>query len=188
LKAGKGHHWRGAPRYQAGLLAERHHQVGQRRVPAIEPTDDHHVHLATDGGLLAWAGPWPRGVILAAIIGGTANYSPRLWRTSSSFVFAPTKGHPLVQRYRDQDRLRSAIPHADSLIDLPLSPFVGEVSCADVIELPRRQYQWLNRAERVVAADLSDYLEFELTTAPPRAVHRLSITHKSPMPDPGISR
>ena len=83
-------------------------------------------------------------------------------------VIAPTKGHPLVDRYQDPARLREAIPHADRLIGLPRTPFVGEASYADVIELLHRQSSWLNRAERQVAEDLSAYLEFKLTSGKPR--------------------
>ena len=81
-------------------------------------------------------------------------------------VVAPTKGHPLVKRYRDHQRLRAAIPHADQLIGLPSGPFVGELSYADIIDLLRRQSRWLNRSERMIASDLTDYLGFKLS---PRA-------------------
>ena len=60
-------------------------------------------------------------------------------------------------------------------MDLPRPPFVGEVGYAEVIELLRRQSRWLSRAERVVAANLSDYLEYKLVTAPGRMTYRKSI-------------
>ncbi len=78
-------------------------------------------------------------------------------------VVAPTKGHPLVARYRDPRRLRAAIPHADRLIGLPRGPFVGELAYADIVDVLERQSRWLNRAERTVATDLSDYLRFKLS-------------------------
>jgi hypothetical protein len=83
-------------------------------------------------------------------------------------VVAPTKGHPLVQRYRDHDRLRAAIPHADQLIGLPKGPFIGELCYADIIALLQRQARWFNRAERLIASDLTDYLEHKLTVSPAR--------------------
>ena len=78
-------------------------------------------------------------------------------------VVAPTKGHTLVGRYRDEERLRAAIPHADQLVGLPRGPFVGELAYADIIDLLRRQSRWFNRTERNVATDLSDYLQFKLS-------------------------
>jgi hypothetical protein len=81
-------------------------------------------------------------------------------------VLAPTKGHTLVGRYRDPGGLLAAIPHADRLIGLPPPPFVGEFGYADIIDLLRRRYRWFSRAERRVAEDLVDYLEFKLTAAP----------------------
>lgn len=80
-------------------------------------------------------------------------------------VVAPTKGHPLVSSYRRPDRLRRAIPHSDRLIGLPRTPFIGELGYADIAVLLRRQSRWLNRAEREVAAGLTEYLEFKLQAA-----------------------
>jgi hypothetical protein len=79
-------------------------------------------------------------------------------------VLLPGKGHPLVHRYRDQQCLREAVPHADRLIGLPRPPFVGELSFFDVMDLLRRQSRWFSRPERQVAADLASYLEFKLGT------------------------
>lgn len=81
-----------------------------------------------------------------------------------ALVVAPTKGHPLVARYRDDGCLRSAIPHADQLIGLPRGPFVGELAFRDIIELLGRQARWFGRAERRIAADLGDYLGFKLSS------------------------
>ncbi len=77
-------------------------------------------------------------------------------------VFSPRKGHPLVQRYRDPSALRKAIPHAEKLKRLPQSPFVGEFSFGDVIEMLRAQSRWFKRAERMIAKDLTEFLEFKL--------------------------
>ena len=79
-------------------------------------------------------------------------------------VVAPTKGHPLVARYRDDDRLCSAIPHADQLIGLPRGPFVGELDYLDIIDMLERQTRWFNRAKRRIATDLGDYLGFKLSS------------------------
>lgn len=95
-------------------------------------------------------------------------------------VLAPTKGHPLVGRYRRQERLRAAVPHADRLIGLPRSPFLGELAYADIIETLRRQSRWFNRAERRVVGDLSEYLEYKLSTRPHRLTGTSTPGHPSP--------
>jgi hypothetical protein len=78
-------------------------------------------------------------------------------------VLAPTKGHPLVSRYRDPELLRRAIPQADRLVGLPRMPFVGELSYADIIGSLLGRRRWLTRIEQRVAEDLVDYLEFKRT-------------------------
>ena len=87
-------------------------------------------------------------------------------------VLAPGKGHPLVERYRDPERLRAAIPHADRLIGLPKPPFVGELSYPDIVSVLCRQSRWFNRAERRVVEDLSGYLDFKGSAVPGKATSR----------------
>lgn len=87
-------------------------------------------------------------------------------------VLAPNKGHLLVERYRNLAHLWKAIPHSDKLIGRPRLPFVGEISYADVAGLLRRQSRWFNRAERLIAEDLTAYLEFKLTTIPAKSSPR----------------
>jgi hypothetical protein len=77
-------------------------------------------------------------------------------------VFSPNKGHQLVERYRNLGSLRKAIPHSEKIKNLPRSPFVGEFSFRDVVKLLRDQSRWFNRAERTVAEDLAEFLEFKL--------------------------
>lgn len=84
-------------------------------------------------------------------------------------VLAPMKGHPLVERYRDPELLRAAIPHFDRLIGLPRPPFLGELDYSDIINLLRRQSRWFTRAERRVIDDLTTYLEYKLTSFPARS-------------------
>ncbi|HWL08248.1 MAG TPA: hypothetical protein VNQ76_07585 [Planctomicrobium sp.] len=80
-------------------------------------------------------------------------------------LLTPTTGNPLVQEYRNPDRLRSSIPHGDRLKTLPKSPFLGELGYRDVVELLKRQQKWLSKPEQRMAEGLKDYLEFK--------VHRL---------------
>jgi hypothetical protein len=81
-------------------------------------------------------------------------------------VMAPTKDHPLVKRYRDPRLFREAIPHSDQLIGTPRSPFVGELSYADLASLLRCQSRWFSRPERQVIDALTAYLEYKLTSNP----------------------
>ena len=84
------------------------------------------------------------------------------WRDLVVLVVAPNRGHPLVARYRDEARLRAAIPHAERLVGLPCGPFVGELDYGGIIAVLRRQARWFAPAERRVATELSNYLEFKL--------------------------
>ena len=81
---------------------------------------------------------------------------------SWSWWCAPTKGHPLVASYRDRKQLQKAIPHANRLIGLPKSPFVGEFSYRDISRLLDRQSRWFTRPERRVIDQLRAYLEYKL--------------------------
>ena len=93
---------------------------------------------------------------------------PQPPRDFAALVLSPVKGHPLVDRYLDPRRLRAAIPHSDRLVGLPRTPFVGQLDYADIDATLRRQSRWMNAAERRVAGDLADYLEYKRATLPPR--------------------
>jgi len=73
----------------------------------------------------------------------------------------PSKGHPLVQEYCDDNRLRAAIPHSDQLVGLPASPFIGELSYRDIVTVLRRQKFQFTRPERYLINSLGDYLTFK---------------------------
>lgn len=81
-------------------------------------------------------------------------------------VLAPTKGHPLVERYRDPQQLRASIPHFDRLRSLPRSPFVGELSYGDITEVLDGHSRLMTSFERRVVSDLNAYLEFKSTSLP----------------------
>lgn len=78
-------------------------------------------------------------------------------------LLTPIKGNPLVQDYRDVNRLKAAIPDSERLRDLPRLPFIGELGYRDVIDLLRRQRKWFSRPERILIDDLDRYLEFKLS-------------------------
>lgn len=83
-------------------------------------------------------------------------------------VVTPDGGQPLVERYRDPVQLRAAIPHSDLIPRLPRLPFLGELSYRDLIHILRRQRRWFGRPERMLVDQLSEYLEFKLSTQPRR--------------------
>jgi hypothetical protein len=99
---------------------------------------------------------------------------PQATRDLIVLIVAPSKGHPLVRRYRDPDGLRNAIPHSDKLNGLPRSPFVGELNYSDIANLLRHQSRWFTHAERQVVDHLTAYLEFKLTTLSSRSSPRSS--------------
>jgi hypothetical protein len=78
-------------------------------------------------------------------------------------LLAPSSGSPLVQEYRDPDRLRQAIPHGQRLTKLPRTPFIGELSYKDAIGILATQRRWFTRPEKIVVDQVSDYLRFKLT-------------------------
>ena len=78
-------------------------------------------------------------------------------------LLTPTSGNPLVQEYRHADRLRSAIPHAERLKDLPRSPFIEELSYRSVIDILSEQQRWFSLPERRLIDELNEYLRFKLT-------------------------
>jgi len=82
---------------------------------------------------------------------------------------SPKKGHALVERYRQAEHLLASIPHSDTLVGLPASPFIGEVSFCDISKTLHRQRQRLLRPERCLVDSLRDYLTFKLRTMALRA-------------------
>ena len=83
-------------------------------------------------------------------------------------VISPEKDQPLVARYRDPARLRTAIPHSDLIPQLPRLPFIGELGYHDLVLLLRRQRRWFTSPERILVDQLTEYLEFKLATRPRR--------------------
>jgi hypothetical protein len=76
-------------------------------------------------------------------------------------LLSPTKGHPLVQNYRNPERLRESIPHNDRLVGLPKSPFIGEIGYPEIASILRRQTKFFTRPERLAVETLVAYLEFK---------------------------
>lgn len=91
---------------------------------------------------------------------------PRAARDLVVLVLSPTRGHPLVERYRDRQRLLAAIPHSERLTGLPRGPFVGQLDYQDILSTLANQSRWMSAPERRVAATLKDYLEFKRSNLP----------------------
>jgi hypothetical protein len=73
-------------------------------------------------------------------------------------IISPTRGQPLIQKYRREGAIWNALPRPDLLLDLPRRPFVGEISYGDIATILRSNERWLTRAERDLAGILSEYL------------------------------
>lgn len=72
-----------------------------------------------------------------------------------------TKGHPLVEAYRDADHLLKQFPPTRRPAALPDGPFVGELAYRDIAAVLRRNLAEMGRAEQRAAYDLLDYLELK---------------------------
>jgi hypothetical protein len=88
-------------------------------------------------------------------------------------LVSPEKGHPLVQEYRDPERLRAAIPHSKRIPQLPSSPFIGELSYRDIGRVLREQRRWFSRPERILLDLFTDYLDFKRANRPKKLAPEL---------------
>ena len=90
-------------------------------------------------------------------------------------LLAPDRGHRLVDKYRDTDRLRESIPHADRLVGFPREPFVGELGYDDVTDVLRRHKKFFSRSERQLADTLATFLQAKRRQAEPAVDRQLDI-------------
>lgn len=83
-------------------------------------------------------------------------------------LVAPSRGNPLVGKYRNSAKLLASIPHADKLRGLPRTPFVGELSFTDIADVLKRQRRHLTAPERRLVDQLVAYLALKsaVRTAP----------------------
>lgn len=86
-------------------------------------------------------------------------------RNIAVLLWSPRKGEPLVAKYRQPSSVAQAIPQAERLLTLPKTPFVGEVSYRDLIQILQGNQRWMLRPERLIAEDLCDYLRFKMASA-----------------------
>jgi len=89
-------------------------------------------------------------------------------------VLAPFKGHPLVERYRNDQKLREAIPYAERLVGLPRGPFVGEIDYEDIESTLKHHFRWMTPMERRLAEGMTDYLDFKRSNVPNKMALRIN--------------
>ena len=77
-------------------------------------------------------------------------------------LVTPSDGNPLVQEYRNPERLRAAIPQGEKLSQLPKGPFIGELSYNGIVQILKSQRKWFTKSERILVDDLTEYLGFKL--------------------------
>ena len=78
-------------------------------------------------------------------------------------LMSPKRGNPLVTEYRDEKRLRAAIPNGERLYQLPRLPFIGELDYGGVIHVLEDNQRFLSVTERRLASELVDYLRFKMS-------------------------
>lgn len=76
-------------------------------------------------------------------------------------LMSPKSGHPLVEEYRDRNKLLGSIPQGSELIDLPQCPIIGESSYGGVAEILKKNRRFMSAVERKISNQLSEYLELK---------------------------
>jgi hypothetical protein len=72
-----------------------------------------------------------------------------------------TGHHPLVDSYRDPQRLRKSIPKSYLLQELPPLPFIGCLGYGDVVAVLEQQRRWMLRPEQLLVDQLTEYLNYK---------------------------
>lgn len=87
---------------------------------------------------------------------------PNLRRDFSLLLVNASGCHDLVGKYRDPMTLRQAIPKSRLLPVLPQLPFIGCLGYGAIVKILRQQRRWMLRPERLLADQVTEYLEFKL--------------------------
>jgi hypothetical protein len=106
------------------------------------------------------------GLHEAGYLDGSVSLFRRDRRDFTAILLAPRKGHELVRRYGDAERLRSFIPHGHLIDELPRGPFVGEADYVDIRNVLVAHRCWMTRPEVVLADQLVAYLDHKQATMP----------------------
>jgi len=91
----------------------------------------------------------------------TRSLFPRPPRDFVLLLVSPRPNHPLVRRYRDTNRLLSAIPKNDQLQQLPPEPFIGECTYRGLRTILAEQRRWFTRTEQRLIDRLLNYLAWK---------------------------
>ncbi len=78
-------------------------------------------------------------------------------------LLTPGTNHPLIERYRNTDNLRAAIPDSERLVQLPVLPFIGELSYRQVSSILDQQRKWFCKPEQRMIIQLTEYLNFKIS-------------------------
>lgn len=79
-------------------------------------------------------------------------------------LLSPHKGNEIVRRYQNPINVMAAIPHNDKLLGLPKTPFVGELTYTELIQVFKRQRPQFTRPEKQVVDHVVEYLEYKLSS------------------------
>ena len=86
----------------------------------------------------------------------------RTKRDLGIILISPNGGNELVRAYRDLGHLTQSLPCRDHLIGIPRTPFIGELSYQQIIDILRSVRKWVTWQERILIDDLCNYLVFKL--------------------------
>lgn len=84
-------------------------------------------------------------------------------------VLSPMGKHTLVEKYRNQHFLRTALPSGYLLETLPKSPFIGQLGYGGLRKVLTERLRFYTRPERKVIETLIEYLSFKYSTVPERS-------------------
>jgi hypothetical protein len=91
----------------------------------------------------------------------TPQLFPLRTRRFYQLVISPERGQPLVQDYRQPSRLAERLHETRVKPQLPVEPFVGELDYRDLVQILDGNSCYMQRAERLLAAELTNYLAFK---------------------------
>ncbi len=81
-------------------------------------------------------------------------------------LITPTSGSHLVAKYRCLTTLKDSIPGGKEIASLPDSPFIGQLSFADIVSVLQQRQNQVSRSERVLIDQLTNYLNFKIKQLP----------------------
>jgi hypothetical protein len=77
-------------------------------------------------------------------------------------LVSPRPQTEIVEKYRHPQQLKDSIPHGELLTELPVMPFVGQLSYQQILDVLHEQSLSMNWNERKLVEQLEKYLKFKL--------------------------